>query len=131
MDSGENSISIINGNWVCVFYTALFKIMKKGNAEKERGRYGMLKWKKDYLTGEGVEDPEKIKNKLDAGKYVHGIYLLTLSDNPSNMFEIIPAAMLLQKSYYRICPEIIGMAKGKDEALEMVRSLVQETYVQR
>ena len=66
--------------------------MKKGNAEKERGRYGMLKWKKDYLTGEGVEDPEKIKNKLDAGKYVHGIYLLTLSDNPSNLFEIIPAA---------------------------------------
>ena len=35
---------------------------------------------------------EKIKNKLDAGKYVHGIYLLTLSDNPSNLFEIIPAA---------------------------------------
>ena len=46
--------------------------MKKGNAEKERGRYGMLKWKKDYLAGEGIEDPEKIKNKLDAGKYVHG-----------------------------------------------------------
>ena len=105
--------------------------MKKGNAEKERGRYGMLKWKKDYLTGEGIDDPEKIKNKLDAGKYVYGIYLLTLSENPSNLFEIIPAAMLLQKSYYRICPEIIGMAKGKDEALEMVRSLVQETYVQR
>ena len=84
----------------------------------------MLKWKKDYLTGEGIDDPEKIKNKLDAGKYVYGIYLLTLSDNPSNLFEIIPAAMLLQKSYYRICPEIIGMAKGKDEALEMVRSLL-------
>ena len=28
----------------------------------------MLKWKKDYLTGEGIEDPEKIKNKLDAGE---------------------------------------------------------------
>ena len=47
--------------------------MKKGNAEKERGRYRMLKWKKDYLTGEGIDDPEKIKNKLDAGKYVYGI----------------------------------------------------------
>ena len=88
----------------------------------------MLKWKKDYLTGEGVEDPEKIKNKLDAGKYVHGIYLLTLSDNPSNLFEIIPAAMLLQKSYYRICPEIIGMAKGKDEAIDMAVDIVKNIY---
>ena len=39
--------------------------------------------------------------------------------------DIIPAAMLIQKSFYGICPKIIGMAKGKEEALEMVRSLAE------
>ena len=88
----------------------------------------MLKWQENFLAGESVKDPEKIKKKLDAGKFVYDIYLLTLSDNPDNLMDIIPAAMLLQKSFYGICPKIIGMAKGKEEALEMVRSLIDEMY---
>jgi len=85
----------------------------------------MLKWQKNFLTGETVKKPEKIKKKLDAGKFVYDIYLLTLSDNPDNLMDIIPAAMLLQKSFYGI-----GMANGKDEALEMVRSLIEEIYTE-
>jgi len=83
----------------------------------------MLKWQENFLAGESVKDPEKIKKKLNSGKPVLGIYLLTLAENP-----VIPAAMLIQKSFYGICPKIIGMAKGKEEALEMVRSLIDEMY---
>ena len=83
----------------------------------------MLKWQENFLAGESVKDPEKIKKKP-----VLGIYLLTLSENPVNLMDIIPAAMLIQKSFYGICPKIIGMAKGKEEALEMVRSLIDEMY---
>ena len=78
----------------------------------------MLKWQENFLAGESVKDPEKIKKKLNSGKPVLGIYLLTLSENP----------VLIQKSFYGICPKIIGMAKGKEEALEMVRSLIDEMY---
>ena len=88
----------------------------------------MLKWQENFLAGEAVKDPEKIKKKLNSGKPVLGIYLLTLSENPVNLMDIIPAAMLIQKSFYGICPKIIGMAKGKEEALEMVRSLIDEMY---
>mgnify|MGYP000599448054 CR=1 FL=1 len=88
----------------------------------------MLKWQENFLAGESVKDPEKIKKKLNSGNPVLGIYLLTLSENPVNLMDIIPAAMamLIQKSFYGICP--IGMAKGKEEALEMVRSLIDEMY---
>lgn len=89
---------------------------------------GMLKWQKDYYVGEGIKDPEKTKAKIDAGKVTLGIYLVTLSDNPGNLLEIIPAAMLLQKSYYAICPEIIGMAKGKDGAIDLASDIVREIY---
>ena len=88
----------------------------------------MLKWQENFLAGESVKNPEKIKKKLNSGKPVLGIYLLTLAENPVNLMDIIPAAMLIQKSFYGICPKIIGMAKGKEEALEMVRSLIDEMY---
>lgn len=88
----------------------------------------MLQWQENFMTGESVKNPAKIKKKLNNGKLVPGIYLLTLSENRKNLMEVIPAAMLVQKSFYGICPKIIGMAKGKDEALEMVRSLVDEMY---
>ena len=90
----------------------------------------MLVWQENFLTGESVKNPNKIKKKLNNGKLVPGIYLLTLSENPSNLMDIIPAAMLIQKSFCGICPKIIGMAKGKDEALEMVRSLIDEMYTE-
>ena len=57
----------------------------------------MLKWQENFLAGESVKDPEKIKKKLNSGKPVLGIYLLTLSENPVNLMDIIPAAMLIQK----------------------------------
>ena len=55
----------------------------------------MLKWQENFLAGESVKDPEKIKKKLNSRKPVLGIYLLTLSDNPVNLMDIIPAAMLI------------------------------------
>lgn len=88
----------------------------------------MVKWLKNYYVGEGVKEPGKVRRKIRAGKFVPGIYLLTLSNNPANLCEIIPAAMLMQKSYAGICPPIFGMAKGKNEAMEMVSDILGEIY---
>ena len=44
----------------------------------------MLKWQENFLAGESVKDPEEIKKKLNSGKPVLGIYLLTLSENPES-----------------------------------------------
>lgn len=88
----------------------------------------MLKWQKNYYVGENIKDPHKIKRKINAGKFVPGVFLLTLSNNPANLCEIVPAAMLMQKAYREICPLIFGMAKDKDEAMEMVSSLLGEIY---
>lgn len=88
----------------------------------------MLKWKKNYYIGEGVKAPVKVQAEINAGKPVPGIYLVTLSDNPGNIMEIVPAVMLAQKAAYDLCPPIIGMAKGKKKALELVRQITEEVY---
>ena len=80
----------------------------------------MLKWREDYYVGEGIKDAAKARRRIDAGRVAFGVYLVTLSENPGNLLEIVPSYMLIQKSYYARCPEIVGMAKGKDEAIDLV-----------
>ena len=42
--------------------------------------------------------------------------------------ELIPARMLRQEILYDRCPEIIGMAKGKAEAIELCTTILMECY---
>ena len=56
------------------------------------------------------------------------VYLITLAQNPENQLEIIGANQMLQKTVYRRCPEIIGIACGYGEALELIRQLAEATY---
>lgn len=82
----------------------------------------------NFYVGISVEDPKKLKAKINAGAFLPGIYLLTLSDNPDNILEILPVVSLKQKAVYHRCPTIVGMANGKEEAMELVRSIVGEIY---
>ena len=88
----------------------------------------MLKWREDYYVGEGIKDAAKARRRIDAGRVVFGVYLVTLSENPGNLLEIVPSYMLIQKSYYARCPEIVGMAKGKDEAIDLAVDIVKNIY---
>ena len=58
----------------------------------------MLKWCKDLRIGEGVKRADKIRRKLNHGKIVPGVYLITFSENPRNLLEIIPALTMIQQS---------------------------------
>jgi len=42
--------------------------------------------------------------------------------------EILPASMLMQKSFHEICPDILGMAKGKESAIEMAAEMLGDMY---
>ena len=61
----------------------------------------MLKWCKDLRIGEGVKKADKIRRKLNHGKIVPGVYLITFSENPRNLLEIIPALTIIQSECCR------------------------------
>ena len=88
----------------------------------------MLKWHENLYIGETVRDADKIRCRLDEGKLVPFIHLITLSENPEHLLEIHPAALLVQEPLRESCPTIVGMAKGKDEAIELVSFILQEIY---
>ena len=87
---------------------------------------------KNYYIGDGVKTPTRVRARITAGKCVPDIYIVTLSDNPGkNAFIqscLLPAVTLVQRGARAICPLIIGMAKGKDEAIQMVRDVVEQVY---
>lgn len=68
--------------------------------------------------------------KLRHGKPLHNIFLLTLPSNEQNQLDILPANLLLQPYYKRQELFIIGVGKGRDETLELLRAFVERIYAE-
>ena len=75
-----------------------------------------------------VRDPVRMRGSLEAGKYPLGLYLVTESYHPENMMEIIYAPFLRQERMRENCPEVLGMAMGKNNAIDLVRTMVEERW---
>ena len=71
----------------------------------------MLKWREDYYVGEGIKDAAKARRRIDAGRVAFGVYLVTLSENPGNLLEIVPSYMLIQK----IMPDVLRLLVWRRE----------------
>ncbi len=95
------------------------------------GKDYKLNWYKNLYVGNHAEkDVKKTIWRLDHGAGVVGYYLITLPAGEKNQLEIISSVYLKQKSLRRICPVVVGIAKGYDEALFLVQQIVSEVYEQ-
>ena len=87
---------------------------------------------KDLYVGSSIRDPEKVKKNLRIGKGQFTIYVIALSPSKreigANQLEILHCVNLQQPYYKEYPPYIIGIASGRIEAIELVRSMVQEAY---
>lgn len=91
----------------------------------------MVKWYKNLYVGDNAKKEERrIRRKIEKGRIIPGIFLITYASNPDNQLDIIPSALLKQKTVYQRCPMIIGIASGYEEALEIVSGLADQAYRQ-
>lgn len=89
----------------------------------------MLKWYKMlYVGNNSKKKASKARWKLDHGKLQTNMYLVTYAQNPENLLEIIGTEQLMQKTVYRRCPEIVGLAASYKEAVSIVQQIIEETY---
>lgn len=74
----------------------------------------------------------KILGRVVKKKLSFDTYLITLPSNPSNVLDVYTANVLLQSHFKekQALKEIyvVGIAKGHDEALELVRNIIDEVY---
>lgn len=89
----------------------------------------IMKWYGNLYLGSGLEGKkENLIRKLESNAGLPGIYLVTLSANERDLFDVFAADVMLQPLMHGRCPLIIAMAKGKKAALDIALNLVKETY---
>ena len=92
----------------------------------------MLDWYKKLYIGENAKkDAARARRRLNHGKLQMNMFLVTYASNPENLFDIIGTEQLLQKTLHRRCPMIIGLAASKEEAIQIVQQIIEETYAKQ
>ncbi|NLZ83857.1 MAG: hypothetical protein GX915_09345 [Clostridiales bacterium] len=89
----------------------------------------MINWSPKLYVGDKLNSKmDKTIKSIDNRKVTYGIYCITFASNPDNLFDIINANELRFPHYQRSDVYIIGLTKGREEALDMVEDLLMEVY---
>lgn len=89
----------------------------------------MVTWSSRLYIGKGIgRKKNRIKRRIQQGKPTFGIFLIAEPSNQENLFDILDAAGLLFPYYRRHSLTVYGLAKGKEEAAELVTRMLEEVY---
>ena len=89
-------------------------------------RFLCMKFYKKLYVGEMVKNPRKVKRKLNRNAGLVNIYIIALCKGPDQL-EIYPSYVLMQPFYRVHSPYVIGIASSYEEAVEIVRTIVEES----
>lgn len=93
-----------------------------------RKKQYIMKWaKRLFISDEAKQKKTRTIWKLKRGKSVFGVYVITLSANPANQLDIFESSSLMNKRYPKDDLVVVGIAKGYDDALELVNKMAQKT----
>lgn len=88
-----------------------------------------MKYYKHLYLSEGLrKKKKKVIRKLDKKKFQLDVYLITLAAEEKNQLEICRSLLLLQPAYPQKEYFVVGIAKGYEEALELVEQIAAEVY---
>ncbi|MBO5353811.1 MAG: hypothetical protein J6A77_10995 [Lachnospiraceae bacterium] len=89
----------------------------------------MIVWSDKLYIGEQVERKiRKFQKKLESGKPVPGIFLITKPSNEQNLFDILPATELVFPYYKKQKLTVYGLAKGREEAVSLLLTMLEDVY---
>lgn len=95
-----------------------------------------VKWYRKLYMGENASKSKyKVFGRVISSRFSHDTFLITLSSNPVNLLDVISANTLLQPHFKKKKNleklYVVGIAKGKDEALSVVRDIIDDVYSDR
>ncbi|MDO4478348.1 MAG: hypothetical protein Q4B73_04805 [Lachnospiraceae bacterium] len=87
----------------------------------------MMTWYPELYIGDSIRGRiRRARQKLEAGRPVFGLYLVTYATSPHNELDILNATFLMQKMVRDRLPEIVGVAGSYEEALALVLQITEE-----
>lgn len=80
-----------------------------------------------YLGAIAAKKQYKILRKINK-RWLSKAYAIILPANPENVLEVCAFNELLQKHYAKHPVFIVGLAYGKDEAMELLQDIIMDFY---
>ena len=87
-----------------------------------------MRYYKHLYLAEGLKKKEKIIRKLEEKKLQINIHVITLARNEKNQLEIYNSMVFLQPDFPYDDFLVVGLAKGYEDAVEIVEEIAQEVY---
>ena len=86
-------------------------------------------WYDNMYYGQSVSGHKfRTKIKVSAGREGFNTYLLTIPEGDCNMLDIIHSTELKQPVYDGHTKYVVGIASGKDEAINLVKNIIEDCY---
>lgn len=89
----------------------------------------MIRWASTLYIGDKMKKKkDKVIASINNCEATFNIYCIAFASHPSNLFDIMDANELLFPHYRNSDICIVGLAKGKEEATELVRKMLMQVY---
>lgn len=89
----------------------------------------MVQWtSKLYVGNKMKKKKEKVIASINNREATFGVYCIAFASQQCNLFDIIDANELLFPYYKKFDVCIVGLARGKDEAINLVHDMLMEVY---
>lgn len=81
-----------------------------------------------YLTDKTDKKLSGIKRKLRLGIGMPGMFVIMLSENDSDVFDIVPCSMFKIRKYRHMDHTIVGIAENRRSSYEIVERIITEHF---
>lgn len=89
----------------------------------------MVQWANKLYIGDKIKKKAShVIDSINNGKKTINVCCIAFASQPDNLFDIMNANELLSPHYKNINIKIIGLAKDKDEAIDLVHGMIMEVY---
>jgi protoheme ferro-lyase len=96
---------------------------------KKKVRLLMILWTSRLFVGDKIKKKkEKVIASINNREATFGVYCIAFASHPDNLFDILNANELLFPHYKKTEVRIVGIANGKEEAIDLVQNMLMEVY---
>ncbi|MBQ9765217.1 MAG: hypothetical protein IJW18_03360 [Lachnospiraceae bacterium] len=84
-----------------------------------------------YVGAQAMKEKSRIIRKIKSHKFIKDVFVITEAFNGYDLFDIYPANVLMQRYFKNKEYQVIGIAKGYDEAIGLVQVIIEDLYCKR
>ncbi len=89
----------------------------------------MIQWASRLYIGDKLKKKaDKVIASINDKNITFDVYCIAFASQPCNLFDIMNVNELLFPHYNKADIKIIGLAKGKEEAIGLVQDMLMEVY---